>query len=80
MLFFFPLCSTWDRPNGKLFSAQDQTNFNLILQKGSVSWRIRRQGVDEVMVGLRTVLFFVPLCSTWGGLNGKKVVLGSGLE
>ena len=30
--FFLPLCSTWDRLYGKLFSARDRNNFKLIVQ------------------------------------------------
>ena len=71
VLFFVPLCSQWDRLNGKLLSAQDRKNFKLIAQKGSISGQLRRQVVDEVMTKLDTVLCFVPLCSTWGQPNGK---------
>ena len=64
VLLFVALCSTWDRLNGTLFRAQDQKNFNLVVEKGSISWRLRRHGVDEVMTKLGTANFFVPLCST----------------
>ena len=79
-LCFLLLCSTWDRLNGKLLSAQDRSNCKLVVQKGTPSWQILRQGVDEaiaklgkvgeVMTKLDTVFFFVPLCLTWGRLNG----------
>ena len=71
MLCFVPLCSTWNRRNEKLFSAQDRQNIKLIVQLGSISWRFRRQGVDEAMSKLDKVLCFVPLCSIWDRLNGK---------
>ena len=32
VLFFVSLCSTWDRLNGKLFSAQDRNSFKLMVQ------------------------------------------------
>ena len=31
-LIFVPLSSTWDRLNGKFFSAQDRNNFKLVVQ------------------------------------------------
>ena len=71
VLFFVPLCSTWDRLNGKLPAARDRNKLKLTVKKCSISWRLRRHGFDEVMTKLGTVLFFVPLCSTWDGLNGK---------
>ena len=71
MLCFVPLCSTWDRLNGKLFTARDQNNCKPTAERGSISWRLRRHGVDEVMMKLGTVPFFIPLCSTWDRLNGK---------
>ena len=71
VLFFVPLCSTWDRFNGKLFSALARNNCKVAVEKGSISWRLRRHGVDEVMMGLETVLFFVSLCSSWDRLNRK---------
>ena len=71
VLCFAPLCSTWGRLNGKFFAAWDRNNSNLIVQKGSISRRLRRHGVDEVMARLDKVLCFVPLFSTWDRLNGK---------
>ena len=62
--FFAPLCSTYDRLNGNLFAARDRNNCKVTVGRGSISWRLRRQGVDEVMTKLETVLCFVPLRST----------------
>ena len=56
---------------GKLLSAQHRRNIKLTVKKGSISGRLRRQGVDGVMVKLDTLLCFVPLCSTWDRPNGK---------
>ena len=72
VLCLVPVCSTWDRLNVKLFSAHDRTDFKLVVQEGSISWRLHRQAVDEVMTQLDTVLRFVPLCSTWDRPNGKS--------
>ena len=69
VLFFVPLCSTWDRPNGKLLAARVRNNFKPIVEKGSISCQLRRHGADETMVKLGTVLFLVPLCSTRDRLN-----------
>ena len=71
VLCFVPLCSTWDRPNGKVFAAQGRSNLKLVVQSGSISWRLRQRGVDKAMTKLDTDLCFVPLCSTWGRRNGK---------
>ena len=71
VLFFDPLGSTWDRLKGTLFTARDRNNSKLIVEEGSISWRLRRHGVDAVTTGLGTVSFFVPLCSTWDRPNGK---------
>ena len=68
-LCFVPPCSTCDRPNGKLCAARDRSSFKLIVQYCSISWRLRRQGFDEVMTKLRTVLYCALLCSTWDRLN-----------
>ena len=43
VLCFVPLCSI---------------NFKLIVEKGSISWRPSRHGVDVVMTALGTVRFF----------------------
>ena len=50
VLCFVPLGSTWDRLNGKLFTARDRNNCKLTVEKGSISWRLRRHGVDEIMM------------------------------
>ena len=71
VLFFVLFCSTWDGLNGKLFTERDRNNCMLTAKKSSLSWRLRRHGVDEAMTKLDTELCFVPLCSTWDGLNGK---------
>ena len=71
VLCFVPLCSTWGQPNGKVFAARDLNNIKPIVQSGSIRWRLRRQGVDEATTKLNTLIFFVPLCSTWARLNGK---------
>ena len=71
MLFFVSWSPIWDRLNSKLFAARDRGTCKLTVKQSSISWRLRRQGVDEVMTRLGTVLFFVPLCSTWDRLNGK---------
>jgi len=63
--FFVSLSSTWDRLNGKLFAARDRDTCKLTVKQSSISWRLRRQGFDEVMTRLGTVLFFAPLGSTW---------------
>ena len=60
VLSFVPLCSTGDLLNGSLFTARDRNSFKLIVEKGSITWRLRRHGVDEVTTALCTVLFFVP--------------------
>ena len=71
VLCLVPLCSTWDRLNAKLLTARDRNSCKLTVKKGSISWRLRRHGVDEVMMGLGSVLFFVRLSSTWDRPNGK---------
>ena len=43
--FFVPLSSTLGRLNGKLLVARGRKNLTLIVQRGSISWRLR---VDEV--------------------------------
>jgi hypothetical protein len=64
--FFVSWSSTWDRLNSKLFAARDRDTCKLTVKQSSISWRLRRQGVDdEAMARLGTVLFFVPLSSTW---------------
>ena len=66
VLSLVSLSSTWDRLNSKLFAARDRNNCELTAKQSSISWRLRRQGVDdEAMARLGTVLFFVPLSSTW---------------
>ena len=52
-------------------TAQSRTNFKLVVQSGSISWRLFRRGVDEAMTKLDTILCFVPLCSTLDRLNSK---------
>ena len=44
----------------------------------SGSWRLRRHGADDITAKLGTVLFFVPLCSTWDRLNGNCSRLRTG--
>ena len=56
VLCFVPLKSTWDRLNGRAFAARDRNSFKLIAQWGSISLRLRRQGIDEVMMELGTEL------------------------
>ena len=41
VLCFVPLCSTWDRLNGKLPAARDRNNCKLTVQWGSMTWRLR---------------------------------------
>ena len=65
VLFFVSWSPIWDRLNSKLFAARDRDTCKLTVKQSSISWRLRRQGVDEVMTRLGTVLFFVLLGSTW---------------
>ena len=73
VLFFVSWSPIWDRLYSKLFAARDRDTGKLTVKQSSISWRLRRQGVDEVMTRLGTVLFFAPLGSTWDRLNSKLV-------
>jgi hypothetical protein len=65
VLFFVSWSPIWDRLYSKLFAARDRDTGKLTVKQSSISWRLRRQGFDEVMTGLGTVLFFAPLGSIW---------------
>ena len=65
VLSLVSLSATWDRLNSKLLAARDRNSCELTAKQSSISWRLRRQGVDdEAMARLGTVLFFIPLSST----------------
>ena len=65
VLLFVSRSPIWDRLYSKLFAARDRDTGKLTVKQSSISWRLRRQGFDEVMTRLGTVLFFAPLGSTW---------------
>ena len=56
---FVPLCSTWVRLNGKLFTARDRNDFKLVVKKGFVQLEALNELLEKLPFKMERLRDFV---------------------